>query len=55
MFRGLTPGRVRISERNRLDDRATAALQPNDERELDQRLNEMFQLVRTRAPASRSR
>ena len=44
-----------LDDLNRLDDRATAALQPNDERELDQRLNEMFQLVRTRAPASRSR
>ena len=37
-----------LDDLNRLDDRATAALEANDESELDQRLDEMFQLVRTR-------
>ena len=37
-----------LDDLNRLDDRATAALEANDEKELDQRLDEMFQLVRTR-------
>ena len=32
---------------NELDDQATAALEANNERELDQKLEEMFELVRS--------
>ncbi|MDP8911437.1 MAG: valine--tRNA ligase [Actinomycetota bacterium] len=37
-----------LAELNALDDRATAALEANDETQLDQRLDEMFELVRSR-------
>ena len=46
-------GQYRIDDRlhdelNKLDERALAALEANDEAELDARLDEMWQLVRER-------
>ncbi len=37
-----------LEQLNELDDRATAALDADDEAELDRQLDQMFELVRTR-------